>query len=60
MTNQTESPQEHPANWDPFPVPSTIPAGWDLSEYLSAPAELFGSILSQWLHGGTKRDVSGQ
>jgi hypothetical protein len=38
MTTQDEN-RDFPRDdsFDPFPKPQTIPAGWDLSELLSAP-----------------------
>jgi hypothetical protein len=60
MTNQTESPQENPSNWDPFPEPSTIPTGWDLSEYLDKPVDFLVSLFDQHKRSAMKRDATGQ
>ncbi len=65
MTNQTETPQEQPSQWDPFPEPSTIPAGWDLSEYLdhsvlNRPVEALVSFFDKHFHQVVKKDVRGR
>ena len=38
MNTQDENMEvAHTSDYDPFPIPQTIPSGWDLSELLSAP-----------------------
>ena len=38
MNTQDENQEiVHSSAYNPFPEPQTIPSGWDLSEFLSAP-----------------------
>ena len=38
MNTQDENQEiAHSSAYNPFPEPQTIPSGWDLSEFLSAP-----------------------